>query len=76
MAANNSRSSLDAMFKRVLADKVNELVPASATMTKLYPTINKEDGREYLEPVALTHEHGVSYGSGDVIKAQLAATQD
>ncbi len=65
MSANNTRSSLDALFKRQLADKINMLVPETATMTKLYPSITQQDGREYLEPVNLTHEHGFSYGAGD-----------
>lgn len=65
MASTNNRTSLDATFKRVLADDINMLIPESAVMTKLFPKINKQDGREYLEPVALTHEHGVSYNAGD-----------
>lgn len=65
MAANNTKSSLEATFKRTLADDLNILVPSSAVMMKLYPSISKELGREYIEPVALTHEHGVTYGDGD-----------
>lgn len=65
MAANNTKSSLESTFKRTLADDLNILVPSSAVMTKLYPSIAKELGREYIEPVALTHEHGFTYGDGD-----------
>lgn len=76
MAANNTKSSLDTLFKRTLADKINVLMPSSAVMMKLYPSISKELGREYLEPVALTHEHGVTYGDGDLftLEASVAGT--
>lgn len=76
MAANNTKSSLETTFKRTLADSLNVLMPSSAVMMKLYPSISKELGREYLEPVALTHEHGVTYGDGDAftLEASVAGT--
>lgn len=76
MSANNTRTSLDTLFKRQLAKELNMLVPETATMTKLYPSITQQDGREYLEPVNLTHEHGFSYGAGDgtvALNASIAA---
>lgn len=62
----NTKTSLDTMFKRSVADKVNKLMPSTAIIQKLIPEIEAREklGREYLQPVALTFEHGVTYGDG------------
>lgn len=64
MGATNTKTSLDTMFKRSVADKVNKLMPTTAILQKLYPSLEQRAklGREYLVPVALTFEHGVTYG--------------
>ena len=60
----NTKATLDTMFKRSVADKVNKLMPTSSVIQKLYPSLEAKAklGREYLCPVALTFEHGITYG--------------
>jgi hypothetical protein len=64
MTAVNTKTSLDTMFKRAVAPKVDRLMPQSAILQRLLPAIESSAklGREYLQPVALTFEHGITYG--------------
>lgn len=66
--SDNTKTSLDTMFKRNLADEVNELVPEFAILQKMMGPLEQAQkaGREFLWPVALTLEHGVTYGDGTV----------
>lgn len=61
----NTKDSLDKMYQRSVADKVNKLIVPCAILQNKIPMDSKAKlGREYLEPVALTFEHGVTYGDG------------
>lgn len=62
----NTKTSLDTMFKYKVAKKVNNLMPSHAIVQRAIPELSKETrtGRKYLCPVALTYEHGVTYGDG------------
>ena len=64
MASVNTKTVLDTMFKRAVAPKVNSLMPSSSILLKAIPELTggQKLGREYLQPVALTFEHGVTYG--------------
>ena len=64
MASVNTKTVLDTMFKRAVAPKVNSLMPSSSILLKAIPELTggTKLGREYLQPVALTFEHGVTYG--------------
>lgn len=64
MATVNTKTTLDTMFKRAVAPKVNSLMPQNSILLQAIPTITSAEklGREYLQPVALTFEHGITYG--------------
>lgn len=64
MAATNTKASLAPLMKRVVEEGVKDLVPNSAIIQQKVPKLT-ELGREYLYPVALTNEHGVTFGSAD-----------
>lgn len=64
MAAANTKTSLDTMFKYKVAKQVENLVPSCGIMQKKIPKLASAErtGRKFLWPVALTHENGVTYG--------------
>lgn len=66
MATNNTFQSLNAMFKQVYADKIQNLIPDGV---KLYKMIDFEQkaklGNSYNQPVILGHEHGVTFAASD-----------
>lgn len=66
MAATNTKTTLDTMFKYKVADKVNNLMPQCGIMQNRIPKISAAErlGRKFLWPVALTYENGVTYGDG------------
>jgi hypothetical protein len=64
MASTNTKTSLDTMFKYKVASDVNQLVPSTAIVQRLIPKLSEatRTGRNFLWPVALTLENGVTYG--------------
>lgn len=63
MTAVNTKTTLDTMFKYVVADKVNSLIPDTVELLRTTRFDEAEKiGRKYLVPVALTFENGVTYG--------------
>jgi len=80
MAAANTKTTLDTMFKYKVASEVNSLIPSCAVMQKMIPKIADSEklGRKFLWPVALTHENGVTYGDGDAFtyNAAIAGVYD
>lgn len=76
MAAQNTKTSIATITKRVVEDKLKDFVPNSAILQKKAKFI--ELGREYLHPVALTHELGFTFGSSDAFSynASIAGVYD
>jgi len=67
MAVSNAdtKSSLDALYKDIYGDKLEKLVPDFAVIQqKISFDKAKKNGRQFVQAVNLTHEHGYSYGSG------------
>ena len=68
MATNNTVDTLDGNFKRIYADRMEDLIPKHAKIFKSTKfRDNKKLGDTYEQPVILTNEHGVTYaaaGSG------------
>jgi hypothetical protein len=61
----NEKSTLDALFKDVYADKLDTLLPDFSKLLKSIPFREaKKTGRDYVQPVKLTNEQGFTYGSG------------
>lgn len=66
MAATNTTTTFNTMFKYKVADKVNNLMPQCGIMQNMIPKISQAErlGRKFLWPCALTYENGVTYGDG------------
>lgn len=57
-------ADLDGLFKVVYADKLQNLIPESAKLTKLIPFSQEEKiGKHYEQPVILSYPHGVTYAA-------------
>jgi hypothetical protein len=66
MAANNTFQSLNAMFKEVYADKIQNLIPDGVKLYKMIDFQQKAKlGNSYNQPVILGHEHGVTFAASD-----------
>lgn len=64
MATQNTKTTLDTMFKYKVANNVNNLMPQCGIMQNMIPKLSQAEktGRKFLWPVALTYENGVTYG--------------
>lgn len=66
MAANNTFDSLNALFKQVYADKIQNLIPDGVKLYKMVKFEQKTKlGNSYNQPVILGLEHGVTYAASD-----------
>lgn len=67
--------ALNSMFKYV-QDKAQSLLPENAVLLRMVPEItsNTEEGRQYLIPVQLTHENGITFGDGTVFALNNASS--
>jgi len=62
MAAVNTTTTLDGLFKRIYADTLKDLIPKNAKLIKRVPFSQRARlGDTYEQPVVLTNEHGVTY---------------
>jgi hypothetical protein len=65
MTTANTKASLDALYKDVYGDKLQNLKPDFGILMKdIKFREAKKTGRDFVEPVSLTHEHGFTYGAG------------
>jgi hypothetical protein len=66
MAQYNTASTINAWVKEIYADSLVDLIPEGVKLVKAvkFQSGEKELGSSYIQPVALTHEHGFSVGSG------------
>jgi hypothetical protein len=64
MAAENTVSQLNGLFKEVYGDKLKDLVPDGVMLYNMIPFVGKDKatGNLYHQPVILGQEHGFSYG--------------
>lgn len=79
MAVNaaNTKAGLDALYKDVYGDKLTDLRPDfGILMDKIKFREGKKTGRDFVEPVQLTHEHGFTYGQGLVTLADIVVSQN
>lgn len=62
--AATSISDLDGLFKNVYADTINNLMPEASKIVKMVPfSVEERIGKKFEQPVALTYEHGYTYGA-------------
>lgn len=66
MSQYNTASTLSSWLKEIYADQIQNLIPEGVRLIKMIPfkAGDKELGSAYHQPVALTHEHGFTVGSG------------
>lgn len=65
MAANHSSSTLNALWKKVYAGKIESLIPDFVKATKKYKfEQGKKIGDEYVQPVIVHRSHGFTRGRG------------
>jgi hypothetical protein len=66
MTQYNSASTLSSWLKEIYADSINDLIPEGVRLIKMvqFKSGDKELGGTFHQPVALTHEHGFTVGSG------------
>lgn len=79
MAVSNTFTSLNALFKQVYADKVQNLVPDGVKLYKMIKFEQKSKlGNSYNQPVILGLEHGVTFAASDddafALNAAVAGT--
>jgi len=65
MAGENTLSTLNGLFKRVYADKIQDLIPSNVVFQKYVPFVSssKEIGENYNQPVILADEHGRTFSN-------------
>ena len=62
---SNTKASLDALYKDIYADKLDDLHPDFSKLLKSIPFREaKKTGKEFVQPVKLTNEQGFTYGRG------------
>ena len=65
MAQYNTETTLNAFYKEVYADKIQNLIPENIKLLKMIPFQETDSlGDKYIQPVMLAHEHGFSVGTG------------
>lgn len=65
MAQYNTESTLNAFYKEIYADKIQNLIPENIKILKMVPFQETDSlGDKYIQPVMLAHEHGFSVGTG------------
>lgn len=65
MAANNTATTLNGLFKEVYADKLENLIPDGIKLLQRIPFAKKQQtlGNLYHQPVVLGQEHGITFAS-------------
>lgn len=75
MALTNNLSTLDGNFKNVYADKIENLHPENTKLMQRVPFVKGQGqiGKQYLQPVVLGLEHGITYDiTGDAFALDAA----
>lgn len=66
-------NDLSALFKRIYAPRLGDLVPTSSKFQDLVPFMdNSKVGESYIFPVVLSQEQGVTYNTNATVAATLA----
>ena len=64
-AGPQTKAALDGLYKDVYGDKLDTLIPDFGILTKKVSFRSaKKTGRDYVQAVKLTNEHGFTYGAG------------
>lgn len=65
MAQFNDLTSLNGLFKDVYANEIHNMIPSVAKLQDIIKFIGRQyqEGNQYVQPLVLQLEHGVSYGS-------------
>lgn len=65
MAQYNTETTLNAFYKEIYADKIQNLIPENIRLLKMIDFKESDaTGDKYIQPVMLSHEHGFSVGTG------------
>lgn len=73
MSQYNVSTTLDALWKEIYADSVENIVPESSILQKMVPFRDAEKvGDKFIQPVLLSQEHGVTYLGSNSGVATLA----
>ena len=67
MASVENITTMDSFFKEVYAEGIKNLVPDHEMLLKEIPFVGNDskNGGNYIQPVVLTREHGISYLGND-----------
>lgn len=67
MATTNDFQTLNAIFKESYADKVKDLIPDGVKLLNMidFASVDKQPGDIFVQPVALSLEHGFTYGGAN-----------
>jgi hypothetical protein len=73
--ADNTSSTLGALWKEIYSDDINNVIPESAILGKMIPFRESEKvGDKFVMPVQLSHEQGFTYlGTNAAVSTLLAA---
>lgn len=65
MAVFNDLTSLNGLFKDVYASEIHNMIPSVAKLQDIIKFVGRQyqEGNQYVQPLVLQLEHGVSYGS-------------
>jgi hypothetical protein len=65
MAQFNDLASLNGLFKDVYAAEIHNMIPSVAKLQEIIKFVGRQyqEGNQYVQPLVLQLEHGVSYGS-------------
>jgi hypothetical protein len=65
MAQFNDLVSLNGLFKDVYAAEIHNMIPSVAKLQEIIKFVGRQyqEGNQYVQPLVLQLEHGVSYGS-------------
>lgn len=74
---HQTKTALDGLYKDIYGDKFETLVPDFGVLTKKIKFAKaKKLGRDYVQAVKLTNEHGFTYGENSALAAIISADVD
>ncbi len=67
MATFNDLTSLNGLFKDVYAQEISNMIPSVAKLQEIIKFVGRQyqEGNQFVQPLILQLEHGISYGSAE-----------
>lgn len=67
MADQVNLSTYNGLFKDVYANEVHNMIPSVAKLQNIIKFVSRQyqEGNQYVQPLILQLEHGISFGSPD-----------